>query len=95
MVDAMKTLAVRGAPAIGGVAPPPWRFGLGRPPVAPRARARFPHTAPRSSDGRGDRLRAPDRGEPALGGRARAGPRARRSTGRGSAAVADALFGEA
>ena len=50
VVDAIKTLAVRGAPAIGG-----------RPPAAPRARARFPRTAPRSS---GRPRRSPARARP-------------------------------
>ena len=87
VVDAIKTLAVRGAPAIGvagaaalGSGGRRRRHGRGRGFRIPR-RAR--------ADGRGDRLRAPDRGEPALGGRARAGPRAccarrgRGSCGRG------------
>ena len=56
VVDAIKTLAVRGAPAIGVAG-----FGLGRPPAATRARARFPHTAPRSS---GRPRRSPARARP-------------------------------
>ncbi|MFR1638858.1 MAG: hypothetical protein ACLSVD_06540 [Eggerthellaceae bacterium] len=86
--DARRARHRRGAAAARGA--------LGsRPPAAPRARARFPRTAPRSS-GRPRRSPAARRGLNLRWAVERGwAARVLRSTGRGPAAVADALFAEA